>query len=361
MTPLSELEARNLPPLRTREEMLAILEREVYGIFPRDAATVTASDPRPVECRYMRSTVHHTYVDLTLTMARGSHTFRVDRLLHTDGKKRPLIVFLNFHPLSASPYFAVEEMSEREVDFLAVHYRDITSDDQDFTTGIAPLLLPKGQNSLTAPGKLAMWAFAAGRILDYGLTLPGTDPENTAVAGHSRLGKTALLAAAFDPRFRFAFANNSGCGGDALAHGNTGHSVPPEERRYPNFGELYSNMLASFHYWGCPGFLRHTERNLSDEFDQHYLVAAIAPRYSFHCAAELDKWADPVSQYLCTVAASPAFEAAGTLGMTDKDKYPDVGEVRLCGHLGFYYAPTEHFLSRRGWNYFIDFLDKHKA
>ena len=360
MTPSAELQRRALPPLRPREEMLAILEREVYGIFPREPATVTASEPKSVECRYMRSTVHHTYVDLTLTLPRGFHTFRVDRLLHTDGKKRPLVVFLNFHPLGSSPYFATEEMSEREVDFLAVDYREITSDDRDFTTGIAPLLLPEGQNSVTAPGKLAIWAYAACRILDYGLTLPGTDPGNTAVAGHSRLGKTALLAAAMDTRFRFAYANNSGCGGDALAHGNTGHALPREQRRYPHCGELYSSMLTSFPYWGCPGFLRHTERDLSDEFDQHYLVAAIAPRYSFHCAAELDLWADPVSQYLCTVAATPAFEAAGTVGMTDKDRYPVPCEVRLDGHLGFYYAPTEHFLSRRGWGYFIDFIEKHK-
>ena len=357
MTPYEELSERGLPPLRTREEMLDILQREVYGYLPQNACTVTASEPTRVEMRYMRSTVQHTYVNLTLHLGSGEHTFRVDRLLHTDGKRRPLVVFIDFRPLTETQYFALEEMSEREVDFLAFCYNDVTKDDQDFRSGLAALLLPRGQNKATAPGKIAIWAYAAMRVIDYALTLPGTDPAAIGIAGHSRLGKTALFAAALDTRISFALVNNSGCGGDALAHGNTGLKFP--ELRYPDRGELYSDMQNSFPYWGCPNFLRHAERNLADEFDQHFLVAACAPRHTFHVAAELDLWADPVSQYLCTVAASPAFEAAGVMGMSDCDRYPVPGEVRLDGHIGFYYAPTEHFLGRRNWGYFIDFIERH--
>ena len=47
--------------------------------------------------------------------------------------------------------------------------------------------------------------------------------------------------------------------------------------------------------------------------------------------------------------------------MTEPDRYPIPGEVRLDGHIGFYYAPTVHFLGRRTWNYFIDYIEKHKA
>ena len=359
MTPYEDLARRDLPALLTREEMLDILQREVYGYLPTTECTVTADEPQKVEARYMRSTVHHTFVNLTLHIRNTQHTFRVDRLLHTDGKRRPLVIFINFHPLKETQYFALEEMSEREVDFLSFCYKDVTEDNRDFYSGLAPILLPHGQYRISSPGKIAIWAYAAMRVLDYGLTLPGTDPDAIAVAGHSRLGKTALFTAAMDTRFKFALVNNSGCGGDALAHGNTGHDHP--ENHYPYAGELYSNMQLGFPYWGCPGFLRHAARNLSDEFDQHFLVAACAPRYTFHVAAELDLWADPVSQYLCTVAASPAFEAAGVTGMTDCNRFPEPGEVRLDGHIGFYYAPTEHFLGRRNWNYFIDFIEKHRS
>ena len=43
-------------------------------------------------------------------------------------------------------------------------------------------------------------------------------------------------------------------------------------------------------------------------FDQHYLVASIAPRKVLIGSAALDKWADPLSEMLCCVAASDAFE-----------------------------------------------------
>jgi hypothetical protein len=198
------------------------------------------------------------------------------------------------------------------------------------------------------------------RVLDYGLTLPGVDKNALCIAGHSRLGKTALFTAAMDERFRFALVNNSGCGGDALAHGNTGHTRKKDEPRYWEYGELYSNMLKNFPYWGCKNFMRHTARDLSDEFDQHFLLAAVAPRYTFHVAAELDLWADPTSQYLCTVAASPAWEREGLVGMPDADRFPAVGEVRSDGHIGFFHAPTAHFLSRHNWRHFIDFVEKHK-
>ena len=116
-------------------------------------------------------------------------------------------VCVNFHPELKSPYFPVEEMSEYEADYLVCCYKDITSDDADFTNGIAPVLLPDGQAASDTAGKIALWAWSAMRVLDYGLTLPSTDPNNIAIAGHSRLGKTALFTAMMDARFRFVLSN----------------------------------------------------------------------------------------------------------------------------------------------------------
>ena len=44
----------------------------------------------------------------------------------------------------AAKYFATEEMSEREVDFLAFCYNDVTSDTNDFTNGLAGVVYPGG-------------------------------------------------------------------------------------------------------------------------------------------------------------------------------------------------------------------------
>ena len=141
----AELNRRALPTLLSRAEMMAIMQREVYGFLPNVPFSLSVSEPISVEPRYQCGNVEHSFVQLTVTVGEGSHAFRVDRLLHKDGKRRPLILFLNFHPELKSPYFPTEQMSEYEADYLVAYYKDITTDDADFENGIAPLLLPDGQ------------------------------------------------------------------------------------------------------------------------------------------------------------------------------------------------------------------------
>ncbi len=57
---------------------------------------------------------------------------------------------------------------------------------------------------------LAAWAWALHRAVDALVTLQGIDPARIGVAGHSRGGKAALLAAALDARIALVAANNAG-------------------------------------------------------------------------------------------------------------------------------------------------------
>ncbi len=354
----TELVNRNLPPLRSREEMKEIMQREVYGFLPQVAYSIASDSPTRVEDRYACGTVAHTYVNLTVRVGIGSHTFRVDRLLHKDGKKRPLVILNNFHPMNASPYFPIEEMSEYDADFLCVCYTDVTSDDGDFTTGLAPLLLPNGQERDDTCGKIGIWAWAAMRILDYGLTLSGTDAGNVAIAGHSRLGKTAAYAAMMDERFRFVLSNASGCAGDSLAHGCSGYG---RASFTTELGELISDILRNFPYWFCKNYGKYAKTELSDTFDQHYLLASIAPRFVMVGSCELDAWADPRSQQLCALAASEAWEEMGLDGLLGPDRYLDAGEGLIDGHVGYFILRSKHFLSRHGWKWFMRFIERHQA
>ena len=103
-------------------------------------------------------------------------------------------------------------------------YKDVSSDDNDFKSGIAKNLV-KSRRKNTAPGKIAIWAWAAMRVMDYVETLGDViDLDNVAIIGHSRLGKTTLLTAAFDERVKFACANDSGTSGDAIARQTRGES-----------------------------------------------------------------------------------------------------------------------------------------
>ena len=353
----AELKKRELPSLQSREKMMDILQSEVYGYLPSAAYTIAVDEATKVEARFACGNVTHSYVNLSIHLENGKHTFRVDQLLHNDGKKRPLILLNNFHPSASSPYFPMEELSESEADFLIFCYKDISSDDDDFSTGLAPLLLPNGQETDETCGKIGIWAWAAMRVLDYGFTLPGTDPNNVAIAGHSRLGKTALFTAMMDTRFKFVLSNAAGCTGDSLSHGNSGHSRTAWTSR---FGELISDITKNFPYWFCKKYKKYAEKNISDTFDQHFLLASIAPRYVMVGSCDLDTWADPKSQQLCALAAGEAWENIGLSGLVGSNRYLEPGEALIDGHVGYFLIHSMHFLSRHSWKRFLEFIEKHK-
>ncbi len=351
----NELKNRCLPPLLSREEMIEIMDREVYGYLPSVEYEISTSEPEFVDTRYKCGTVEHTFVNMTITVNGKSHTFRVDRLLHKDEKKRPLVILNNFHQMKESRYFPIEEMSEYEANYLVMCYTDISTDDGDFSNGVAGLLLENGQDKDTTCGKIGIWAWTAMRVLDYGLTLDGIDKENIAIAGHSRLGKTALYTAMHDTRFKLAFSNAAGCAGDAISHGGSGLNKVGR-----NGGETISDIVSVFPFWFCKNYKKYTERNISDTFDQHYLVASIAPRYVIIGSCDLDLWADPESQQLCALASSEAWEKEGLCGLEDCQDYLEPNNGLINGRVGFFKIHSHHFLSRHSWHWFMKFLEKHK-
>src|SRR5207253_6109327 len=115
-----------------------------------------------------------------------------------------------------------------------------------------------------ACGTLMAWAWGIHRAVDYLVTDPDLDRDRIAVVGHSRLGKTALLAAAFDDRIALAIPHQAGCGGTAPSRGQVGESV----RR----------INTSFPHWFNSTFKEFNDQVDRLPFDQHCLAALVAPR-----------------------------------------------------------------------------------
>lgn len=358
----TELINRNLPELRSREEMVEIMQREVYGYLPNNNFQWSVANQKNIEIRFAKGNVIHSSVDFTLTNENGSHTFPVHRILHQDNKKRPVILCINFDKEVPNKYFPIEEIAEQEFDVITYCYTDITSDDADFTTGIAPLVFPNGRQNDTDCGKIGLWAFTNMRVLDYVLTLENTDANNVAILGHSRLGKTALYTGMMDERFTHVFSNNAGCAGDAIARGGTGIQFDADgnyliEREFR--GENIDVITSVFPYWFCANYKNYAKQGYGTDFDQHFVLGSIAPRKVCVNAAELDFWADQKSEQLCCLAAAKAWENMGLDGIEECDHFLTPGETLLNGNVGFFMAPTKHFLSRHAWNNYIEFMRRH--
>ena len=363
------IKERNLPMLRTREEMIDILMREEYGYVPDLPYEMTVSEPVLVENRYCDKTVHHTRVNITITTCHGSHTVPVERVLHIDGTVNPFFVFLNFRKEVPDRYYPTEEVADAGFDVLAVCYKDISSDDDNYADGLAKIFFPNGREKGDDASKISLWAWFASRMLDYAATLPCLDMKQAAVMGHSRLGKTALVAGMLDERFRYTFSNDSGCSGAALARGNTGNPGQAvvdtmegifDYERDLTTGESIRDIVGVFPHFSCKNYHKYAMTNITDGFDQHFLVAAIAPRFSYIASASRDIWADPVSEFLCGVAASEAYEAMGFKGLVHNEKLPEVKEHFHEGRIGYHLQKGPHFLSRHDWQEYMAFIRKHQ-
>ena len=116
-----------------------------------------------------------------------------------------------------------EEILDEGYAIASVCYQDMAPDYYDeHKNGLGRFCT---RNPFDSWGKLKIWSWGASRILDYILENESIDEERAAVMGHSRLGKTALLAGAFDERFSLTAAIQSGAGGAALFRGKSGEQI----------------------------------------------------------------------------------------------------------------------------------------
>ena len=102
------------------------------------------------------------------------------------------------------------------------------------------------------------------------------------------------------------------------------------------------------------------ERKYSPLFDQHFLIASIAPRHAYVASASMDDWADQTSEFLSCLAASAAYEEKGYKGLVAKERLPEIGERYHEGRIGYHMREGAHFLSRRDWINFMDYIKRHQ-
>ncbi len=149
-------------------------------------------------------------------------------------------------------------------------------------------------------GALAAWAWGYHRCVDALGALDFLRADQIAITGHSRGGKTVLLAGATDERIALTNPNDSGAGGSAL------------NRLKGKGAERIDDFVRSGNiFWFGPGFAEYRHRDAALPYDQHFLHALVAPRALLVSEAYGDLWANPSGSYAACLAAREVYDLLG--------------------------------------------------
>jgi hypothetical protein len=245
---------------------------------------------------------------------------------------------------SQSADWPLAEIVGRGYALAAFYSGDIDSDRADVSDGLYKFLAGEdsSKNIPANRGTLAAWAWGFQRCVDYLTRDNDIDAKRIAAVGHSRNGKAALLAAAFDERIAIAFPHQAGCGGSAPSRGRIGESVKAINEHFPHW---FNGAFKEFN--AAPDRL---------PFDQNCLVALCAPRAVLFSAAQEDQWANPAGQFDVLWAAEGVYRLLDAPGLATEQMPP---LRRLVGdRLGYYIREGKHSMTADDWRIFMDFADR---
>jgi hypothetical protein len=246
---------------------------------------------------------------------------------------------------TATNFWCVEYLVSRGYGLALYHESEIDPDQHDFTDGIHPFLADPKVPEASRPGTIAAWSWGLHRAIDYLTTDAQVDPFRICLIGHSRRGKTALFAAAMDERVALVVPHQSGTGGMALSRDSQQETVERINRVFP--------------HWFDDAFVAFGGHENRLPFDQHCLVAMVAPRPLLDTEGAQDAWANFPRSLESLQAADPVYRLLGVTGINGtglvQNDEPIIGPN--YGRLMQYRLDEKHTLNRKFWEKILDFAD----
>ncbi len=170
--------------------------------------------------------------------------------------------------------------------------------DPDRTHGINALWPDKHFSAISA------WAWGYHRVVDALATLDFIDMDHIAITGHSRGGKTVLLAGATDERIRYTCPNGSG------THGCGAYRFFQQEENGLH-SETLGFMMEHLNYWMGQGLAAYVGKEATLPHDSHFIKALVAPRCYLETNGYGDIWANPRGSWLSLLAAKEVWKLYG--------------------------------------------------
>ena len=242
--------------------------------------------------------------------------------------------------------WALDSILARGCALVTFYREEVASDRKEemFKTGVH-ILYPELQEREDNFSTMAAWAWAYSRAMDYLETDKSIDPKKVSVFGFSRLGKAALWAGATDTRFTAVLSNESGAGGGK------------QFRR--GIGENIRRLCTVFPHWYAKSFRQYMDKDTLLPFDQHFVLALIAPRPVYLATARGDVQADPEGEFATAVAADGVYKFLGTKGFSGRT-FPALNQPAY-EQIGFHIRPGGHDVTTYDWIQFLNFSNLHSG
>ena len=356
---------------KRRPELLDLFAQQEYGYTPEDAVDVTY-DVVAEKSNALDGLA--TAQQVMFTFSGRGQKVRALALVYYPNQREgrvPVFIGLNFegnHNVTTdtwvqySPYF--DRMTNRQDPLLnrgrqtvrwplktiirrgyavvTMCYNDIFPDNADGQSLSVVPLLPRKGNLANCWKAIGAWAWGYSRIADWVVQQSWANPRQMASVGLSRLGKASLWAGAQDKRFQVVISTCSGHGGAALWK--------------REFGETITSITTSFPHWFNVRFSTYANKAQSLPYDQHELLALVAPRHVYVSSASADPWADPKGEYLSAYHTTPVYELYGMTGFASSTM-PDQQQP-IHTDIGHHIRTGGHNILEYDWLRYLDFCDR---
>ncbi len=290
-----------------------------YGYYPPDPKNLE------VEIKSSKAILNGKAMETRLVLSMGPNnaiTIRVELSVPVKGSGPFPVVITGDREWGRTE--GLEVATDRGYMVADFYRTDLDPDNDDRTNGVHPHYPEYDWATLS------VWAWGYYRVVDYLMTLENVDKDKIVVTGHSRGGKTALLAGAMDTRIAIVVPAGSGAGGcGCLKYLQGGAQTLIHITRRDKFDYWFQTRFRDF--------MRRVERL---PFDQHFLKALVAPRALLCTEGLEDEWANP---WGCQQTTEAVREVYKFLGVPEK--------------VGNHYRQGGHEHNLEDWEALLDFSD----
>lgn len=336
-----------------RKEFLDLMLHEEYGFRNKEA------DKAKLKYRIVEEETLNGLLIQKVIMTYMDLDMRFYLYRKNDGKRHPGFVFL-LHEYAEEhagpdlikdyqnfPTCPVDDICNRGYFVAVMPTREIAQDGYDFKIrrkrGIFETI--NVVRDMHDWGTLAAWSWGLSKVMDYLEKQDYVDKDNVAVIGHSRGGKTALITGAQDTRFKLTVSSCSGQSGAAIS------------RNRCDEGETIRKITTAMSIWFASNYFKYADHPELVPFDQHHLLAMMAPRYLYVFSAKEDINADPASELLSCRYASSYFNLYGVKGLIAPESV-EINKSYNEGHIAYHIKDGGHCLQYRDWTMVMDYFDK---